>query len=96
MEAPALRAQNGRLLEGAPGGAPPDHARPPGTHMARMVERFRVNHAGLNGRYWARTSDPQLVDHARPLAISCQLAPKVVAKPNSRSGDCRSWSWLAT
>ncbi len=32
------------------------------TAMFRMVERNPCSHAARNGRYWARTSDPQLVE----------------------------------
>ena len=32
------------------------------TDVTRMVEPRSLTHAGFYGRYWARTSDPQLVE----------------------------------
>jgi hypothetical protein len=32
----------------------------------RVTMRNRDGYAGLDGRYWARTSDPQLVEGALP------------------------------
>jgi hypothetical protein len=37
-----------------------------------------------DGRYWARTSDPQLVERARELAASRRLSPKRVAERRLR------------
>lgn len=34
-----------------------------------MVERVSVNHAGQDGRYWPRTTDPQLVDPFSTFAV---------------------------
>ncbi len=32
------------------------------THVTRSTKGFPGGQAGPNGRYWARTSDPQLVE----------------------------------
>jgi hypothetical protein len=32
------------------------------TQLTRLFKPFRDGQAGQNGRYWARTSDPQLVE----------------------------------
>jgi hypothetical protein len=40
----------------------------PPTHLTRAVMRYFAGRAGLDGRYWARTSDPQLVDSGQRFA----------------------------
>jgi hypothetical protein len=44
---------------------------------ARLTKPFPLGSEGRNGRYWARTSDPQLVEFPRQMAdhgISLQMA----------------------
>jgi hypothetical protein len=43
---------------------------------SRLIERRRARSRGFSdGRYWARTSDPQLVDHVRRFAVCGQRTP---------------------
>jgi hypothetical protein len=37
-------------------------------HLTRLAKRSKLNHAESDGRYWARTSDPQLVDMGQACA----------------------------
>jgi hypothetical protein len=51
------------------------------THLTRVTMRIPHDYAGLDGRYWARTSDPQLVERAEPSAAGRDLSPIRVAEP---------------
>jgi hypothetical protein len=58
-----------------------------GTSAALETQNPRASEGFVNGRYWARTSDPQLVDRVSSLVICRDPQPYPLVKPRRAIDD---------